>query len=117
MKQQSLSAERRNKTILTVILSIINRYKTLPVDEMLALLDDILPLIVTDMDNSKILEYALKCAPVAATASYGTQQIPANGTFKQGYVKVREGLKNWFQYDIDFGKNRDILQKIMDGNR
>ena len=101
----------------TVILSIMDRYKTLPVDEMLDLLDDILPMIVTDMDKAQILEYALKCAPVAATASYGTQQIPANGTFKQGYVKVREGLKNWFQYDIDFNKNRDILEKIMDGKR
>lgn len=101
----------------TVMLSIINRYKSLPLDQMLALLDDILPLIVTDMDKAKIIEYALKCAPIAATASYGTQQIPANGTFRQGFVQVREGLKNWFQYDIDFDENRRILKNIMDGNR
>ena len=82
---------------------------------MLALLDDILPMIVTNMEKAQIIEYALKCAPVAATASYATQQIPANKTFDQGYVKVREGLKNWFQYNIDFDANRKILQDIMDG--
>lgn len=101
----------------TVILSIMERYKSLPVDEMLMMLDQILPLIVTDMENAQILDYALRCAPVAATASYGTQQIPANGTFSQGFVQVRDGLKNWFQYNIDFNENRRILQNIMDGKR
>lgn len=101
----------------TVVLSIIDRYKSMPVDQMLDLLDEILPLIVTDMDKRQIVEYVLKCAPMLATADYGTQQIPANGTFKQGFVQVREGLKNWFQYNIDFDENRKILQDIIDGNR
>lgn len=101
----------------TVVLSIIDRYKSLPVDQMLGLMDEILPLIVTDMEKGQIVEYVLKCAPMLATADYATQQIPANGTFKQGFVQVREGLKNWFQYNIDFSENRKILQDIINGNR
>lgn len=101
----------------TVMLSIFDRYKSLPVDQMLDLLDEILPLIVTDMEKGQIVEYVLKCAPMLAVADYGTQQIPANGTFKQGFVQVREGLKNWFQYNIDFSENRKILQDIINGNR
>lgn len=101
----------------TVILSLIERYKTLSLTEMLAMLDQILPLIVTDMDENTIVELVLKCGPLAAAASYGTQQIPADGTFKQGFVKVREGLKNWFQYNINFDENRRIIQEIMNGNR
>lgn len=101
----------------TVMLSLIERYKSLPLLEMVDLVDDVLPYLVTDMEREYIMDLVLKCGPVAATASYASQQIPANGTFEQGYVKVREGLKNWFQYNIDFEENRRIIQKIITGNR
>lgn len=101
----------------TVMLSLIERYKTLPLLEMVDLVDDILPFLVTDMERDYIMELVFKCGPVAPVASYGTQQIPADGTYKQGYVQVREGLKNWFQYNIDFDKNRDIIESIMNGRR
>lgn len=101
----------------TVILSLIERYKNLPVLDMVGMLDDILPHLVTNMEKNEIVDLVLKCAPIAPMASYAEQQIPASGTFKQGYVKVREGLKNWFQYNIDFDKNRTILENIMNGTR
>lgn len=101
----------------TVILSLIERYKTLPLLEMVDLVDDILPFLVTNMEQEYIMELVLKCGPVAPVASYGTQQIPADGTYKQGFVQVREGLKNWFQYNIDFAENRAILERIMNGKR
>lgn len=100
-----------------VMLSLIERYKTLPLLTMVDLVDDILPFLVTNMERDYIMELVFKCGPVAATAAYGTQQIPANGTFDQGYVKVREGLKNWFQYNIDFEENRRIIEQIMNGKR
>lgn len=106
---------RRTNRQRKVILSIINRYKSLPVMDMLALLDDILPVITTNMEKSEVVELVMKYGGMANGASYKTQQIPANGTFKEGNVRVREGLKNWFQYDINFEKNRKILQTIMDG--
>ena len=118
--------EKDVQRLLDMLYSMIDEAKsaafssekcTINRDEALDLLDEILPLIVTDMDKRQIVEYVLKCAPMLATADYGTQQIPANGTFKQGFVQVREGLKNWFQYNIDFGENRRILQSIMNGNR
>ncbi len=101
----------------TVILSLIERYKSLPLLEMVDLVDDILPFLVTDMEREYIMELVFKCGPVAPVASYGTQQIPADGTFKQGFVQVRDGLKNWFQYNIDFDRNRDIIKDIINGNR
>lgn len=101
----------------TVILSLVERYKSLPLLEMVDLVDDILPYLITDMEQEYIMELVLKCGPIAPLASYGTQQIPAEGTFKQGFVQVREGLKNWFQYNIDFEKNRAILEKVMNGTR
>lgn len=106
---------RRANRQRNVIMSIINRYKSLPVLDMLGLLDDILPVITTNMEKSEVVDLVMKYGGMANRASYKTQQIPANGTFKQGSVLVREGLKNWFQYDIDFAANRKILQAIMDG--
>lgn len=99
----------------TVIQSLIERYKNLPVTEMLAMLDDILPLVVTDMDKNRIVDLVLTYGPVAASATVHNQQIPQNGTFSQGFVQVRPGLKNWFQYNIDFVQNRKILEDIMHG--
>jgi hypothetical protein len=47
-------------------------------------------------------------------ARYGSQRLPADGTFSQGNVQVRPGLKAWFMYNIDFETNREILQRIFD---
>jgi len=99
----------------TVIQSLIERYKNLPVTEMLAMLDDILPLIVTDLSKNKIVDFVMTYGPVAASATVHNQQIPQDGTFNQGFVQVRPGLKNWFQYNIDFVQNRKILEDIMHG--
>ncbi len=97
-----------------VLLSLIDRYKSLPVTEMLALLEEVLPLITTNIPEEDIIPLALELFPLLSTSQFATQQIPANGTFKGGNVQVRPGLKNWFQYNIDFETNRKILRDIFD---
>ena len=37
-----------------------------------------------------------------------------DGSFKGGFVKVSEGLKLWCQYNIDFEKNREVLQEVFE---
>ena len=98
----------------TVLMAIINKYKSLPVLEMIDLLEDILPLVTTNMEKSDIIGYALDIGPMLAGADYNTLRIPADGTFKGGIARVRPGLAAWFQYDIDFAENRRLLEQIMD---
>ena len=101
-------AERQRK----VIMAIINKYKNKPLDELLSLTDQILPLVTTDMSNTEILGYALEIFPMLTEMEYDTMRIPVEGTFQQGNVQVREGVKNWFQYNIDFAANRKVLNEI-----
>lgn len=103
-------AERQRK----VLLSLVDAYKNKPITEMVALLDDILPLVKTNMSKSEIVSFVWDLFPMLSSAQFDTLRIPADGTFDQGNVKVREGLKNWFQYNIDFEANRKLLQEIFD---
>ena len=96
-----------------VIMAIIEKYKTLPVLDMIDLLEDILPLVTTNMEKNEIISYTLDVGPMLAGADYSTLRIPADGTFKGGMARVRPGLAAWFQYDIDFAANRKLLEQIM----
>lgn len=99
-------AERQRK----VLRSLVEAYKDRPVTEMVALLEDVLPLVTTNIEKDKIMELVWELFPMLATAEFEDLRIPADGTFRQGNVLVRPGLRNWFQYDIDFDANRKILE-------
>ena len=103
---------RRTERQRTVLMSLLDEYKSKSVLEMLDLLNDILPLVTTTMEKSEIVSLATNLFPMAKSATINSQQIPAAGTFKGGSVRVRDGLKGWFEYNIDFEKNREILQGI-----
>lgn len=105
-------AERQRK----VLQSLIDRYKSLSAVEMLSKLESVLGLVSTNMDKSRIISLATELFPMLSTSKFETQQIPAPGTFKGGDVQVRPGLKDWFQYDIDFVTNREILREIFDAD-
>ena len=53
-------AERQRK----VIMSIINAYKSKPVDELISIMQEILPYVTTNMSNAQILGYALEIFPL-----------------------------------------------------
>lgn len=103
---------QRAKRQRTVLISLLNRYKEKPAAEMLALLDDILPMVTTNMTNAEIIGIAMEVLPMLSSSRIDTLRIPVDGTFQQGDVQVRPGLKNWFQYNIDFEANRKLLQQI-----
>lgn len=103
---------RRTERQRTVIMSVINEYKTKAIGEMLQILEDALPMVTTNMEKGEIMDYALKVGPMLAGANFQTMQIPAPGTFRAGNVEIRPGYQNWFEYDIDFAYNRQLLREI-----
>lgn len=103
----------RQRKVLT---SLMNRYKSLSLFEAMSVLEQVLGYVSTNMDKSEILSYATELFPLIASYKMENQQIPAEGTFKGGNVQVRPGLKDWFQYNIDFAKNREILREIFDAD-
>ncbi len=101
-----------------VILSLIDAYKSKPIPEMLTLLDDVLELVtVYDISKGEITGYVWDLFPMLSEAEFDTLRIPVDGTFDQGDVQVRPGLKNWFQYHIDFEANAEILHELFDKGR
>ena len=97
-----------------VMMSLFEAYKELSYTQMLSLLHEILPMLRTNMTLSQITGYAVDLYPMFSGATVETLRIPADGTFKGGFVKVSEGLKLWCQYDIDFEANRELLNKIFE---
>ena len=97
-----------------VLQSLINRYMSLPVLDMIAMLDEILPLVSTNMSKSEIIDLIWELAPLLTSCKFNTAQIPAAGTFSSGYLEIRKGYVDWFQYNINFKKNRQILWEIFD---
>lgn len=102
--------ERQRK----VLLSLIDAYKNLPPKEMLKLLDEILPLITTNIPKQDIYGYAMELFPMLSGVEVGSQRLPVNGTFDEGHIKVAEGYVASVQYNIDFAANRKILEKLFD---
>lgn len=103
---------RRSERQRKVLMSLLNRYKSQSLTQMLGTLDDILPLVTTDMSNSEMIGYCTKLFPMLSGAQFNTMRLPVDGTFEQGEVEVREGYTNWFQYHIDFQANQEILREI-----
>ena len=97
-----------------VMMSLFEAYKELSYPQMLSLLHEILPLLRTNMTMSEITGYALELYPMLSGAEVETLRIPADGTFKGGFVKVSEGLKLWCQYNIDFEANRKLLEEVFE---
>ena len=103
---------RRAERQRTVLVNLLERYKDQTPATMLSILQEILPMVITDMSNSQILSLAGDLLPMISTATVSNLRIPVDGTFQQGDVQVRDGLKNWFQYNIDFAANYQILQMV-----
>ena len=102
--------ERQRK----VIMSVINAYKNCSLSELLAVLEETMPLITTNIPKSTIYSYAFHLFPMLSGVQMKTQQMPASGTFQSGLIKVSEGYMASCQFNIDFAANREILNKIFD---
>lgn len=100
---------RRQRTVIT---GLIQAYKNLPLTQMPDILNQVLPLVSTDMTNSRIVWYAMELLPMLSSAQINTLRIPVDGTFQGGMVEVRQGFYGWFQYNIDFEANKEALRNV-----
>lgn len=91
----------------TVLNALIQAYKNKPLTEMMALLDDILPIVTTDMKNSEIISYVVNIFPMLAQCEVRNQHIPADGTYRS--VSIR-GMSVLYP---DLEANRQILQDTL----
>ena len=92
----------------TVLMALIDKYKEKSVGEMITLLDDILPLVTTNMTNEEIIGYVTELFPMLRGINIATQQIPAPDTFENMTVGKVTATKV-----ADMALNRQILQELL----
>ena len=64
-----------------VMMAMFEKAKTLSVSQLMELTDVLLPMVVTDMSNTDIINLAMELAPMLKDISVVTQRIPADGTY------------------------------------
>ena len=74
--------ERQRKVLSTILSSC----KNMSWDTAYALLNNLLPLVATDMTNSEILGYATQLFPLLSKGDLVTQRIPIDGSYQLTYV-------------------------------
>lgn len=70
-----------------VINSLIEKFRDSKLTTLLGLLDDLLPMITTDMSNSEIIGYATELFPMLADCTVVSQRIPADGEYKLATIR------------------------------
>lgn len=70
-----------------VLNAVFKKVKNCSVSEILRLVDELLPIITTDMSNSRITSLAVKYAPSVANLSIETYSVPPTGTYKNAMIR------------------------------
>ena len=70
-----------------VISSLVDKFRESKLTTLLGLLDDLLPMITTDMKNSEIIGYATDLFPMLMDCKIISQRVPADGEYQLAMVK------------------------------
>ena len=76
----------------TVLNALIEAYKNKPLHEMIGLLDDILPLITTDLTQGEIISYVTALFPMFTECEIVTQHIPVQGGYYDATIRGMQVL-------------------------
>lgn len=93
----------------TVINAMVEQMKAAGFLKMLRIVDDLLPMVTTDMSNTEILGYATALLPVLSGARIQNQRIPADGDFSYATVDGMSVLK------ADMDACRRLLRATLGG--
>lgn len=96
-----------------VLSQMLQGCKSLSVVQMNTLLNEILPMVTTNLSTSQIIGYGLDVLPILSNVTIETRQIPAEGTYHLDWVDQDGGMSViWVD---DFEANQDLLAQIISG--
>lgn len=70
-----------------VINALIEKFRNTKLTTLLGLLDDLLPMITTDMTNAEIIGYATDLFPILADCTIISQRVPADGAYTLATIR------------------------------
>ena len=90
-----------------VLDALFRQVKDAGLVRLLTLLDEVLPMVTTDMGNGEILGYATKVFPMMSGASISSQRVPADGAYKGAMIDGMSVLV------ADMDQTRQMLQDTL----
>ena len=90
-----------------VMNALVSRYRNMQWKELLPLMDQLLPLISTDMNYGKLVLLAMEIMPKLSGAQITSQRIPADGTFSD------EKIDGMAVLSADLEANRLLLRDTL----
>lgn len=97
----------RQRVVMEIL---INRYKDSSLTELIGMLDDILPMITTDLSKSDIVGYVMEFFPMLADVKIVNQRIPVEGSYDMVKIDGNSVLR------VNFQKNIDVLMESLENN-
>lgn len=70
----------------TVLLALLNKAKKMPVTDLYNLVDALIPMVVTDMSNSEIIEIAMELAPMLQDLQIVSQRVPIDDGYEMTMI-------------------------------
>lgn len=95
---------QRQRNVMT---AIFNECRNQSFTQLMTLLEEILPLITTDMTNSEIIGYATDLFPLLSGGTLQTLRIPADGMYEGGWVSKQSVLL------VDFEATRQLIYETL----
>lgn len=92
-----------------VLDSLIREFKNADLTTILSLLDQVLPMITTDMTSDEIIGYATDLFPMLASANIVSQRVPFDGAYSGRRIDGKSVLV------ADMNTTRDKLEKTLMG--
>ena len=98
----------RQRTVLT---KLLEKVKDMSLSELIALAEEFIPLITTDMTNAEITKYIMQIAPVLSQLEIVTLRIPADGTW--GGINIGTEEQPAWVMQANLTKTRELLQSTI----
>lgn len=70
-----------------VINALIEKFRNTKLTTLMGLMDDLLPMIATDMSNAELIDLAVDLFPMLAECTIVSQRIPADGAFSMATIQ------------------------------
>ena len=90
-----------------VISALLGQYRNIKWRELLKLMDELLPMISTDLNYGQIVLLAMEILPKLSDAQITTQHIPASGTYTD------ETIDGMMVLSADMEANRELLRQTL----
>lgn len=96
----------RQRKVLT---ALFEKFKNSDLDTLMNLMNEVLPLLTTDLSKSEILSYAADVLPMLSQLTLTSQRIPADGAYVDATISGMAVLK------ADMTKARELLRDTLTG--